>query len=402
MAQEIVFYHSAMTGAPSGTLNAVGALLAVLDGCLVNGFNINTVSTLSQSAGTATATTSGTNGFAVNDWVEISGASPAAYNGRFKVLSKPATNQFTFAIDSGTSSPASGTMSSKYPAAGWTKTAAGTNNAAYQAGAGSLGLWMQVEDNNPYADSNVGTRTRQCQGWTALDTATVLGTQVNIHKATGGWMVIADAKTVYAFFGPLGGTVKSFHFGEFAPFYGADAFSAFHSGGRTILGSNYISDDLTGTIIATDFCASSFPGVSQVGQSAVETGSGLYNLRGISQVGASVTGGAVMMPGSSARFVSAGSYYVWVSQNLSIPSLADSSIPIVPIFNWESAAGVYTLRGRFRGMYWPMGKLGSGFTNGYQRLDSALVDGVTQSVIQMTFALSGLRQLVFQVDGAWS
>ena len=48
MAQEIVFYHSAMQGAASGTLNALGAAIAVLDACLVNGFNVNTIGTLTR------------------------------------------------------------------------------------------------------------------------------------------------------------------------------------------------------------------------------------------------------------------------------------------------------------------------------------------------------------------
>jgi hypothetical protein len=97
-----------------------------------------------------------------------------------------------------------------------------------------------------------------------------------------------------------------------------------------------------------------------------------------------------------------GSSGVRLPQILQVPSLADNSVPISPIFNCEYTSPNLTLRGRFRGMYWPLGKMSSGFTNGFQRLDNALVDGVTQSVVLATFAYGGNSQIVFQVDGAWS
>lgn len=396
MAQEIVFYHSAMQGAPSSTLNAAGAAIAVLDACLVDGFNVNSVSTLTQTGGVATATTSGTNGFAIGDWVEVAGATPTAYNGRVKVTGKPGANQFTYAIDAGTASPASGTMTAKYPGAGWLKTAGGTNIAAYQAGAGSLGLWTQVEDNNPYGDAHAGMRVRLAQGWTALDTATVLGTQVNTHKATGGWMVIADRKTAYCFFGPFGGTVKSFHFGELTPFYVGDAFSAFISSGRNNGPTSFYDEAASSP--GSDYVGSNFPTANG---GSLDPGQSAYHLRGISQVGGSVAASAIMMPGTNHGFGGAG--YAFRAQNLLVPSLADNSLPVSPIFNVENGGGssLLTLRGRLRGMHWPLGRLSSGFVNGHQRLDAAVLDGVSQSALLVQCSLSGTRQLVFQIDGSW-
>lgn len=399
MAQEIVFYHSAMTGAPSSTLNAAGAVITVLDAVLVNGFNVNTVSTLTRSGTTATATTSGTNGFSINDWVLIAGADQSAYNGRVKVTSKPASNQFTFEVAGSPTTPATGTITAKYPGAGWAKTTAGTNNAAYQGG--GLGLWVQVEDNNPYADSHVGVRMRLAQGWTALDTATVIGTQINMHKATGGWMVFADAKTAYIFWGPLGGNVKSCCFGEFAPFYSGDAFSAFISGGRTsdaALRTCY--DDASSA--GSDYLGSQWPAARYVTTALQAAGvDSSSNLRGISQVGASVVSGPLMVPGS---WLGVGNQTCnqFVAQGMFTPSLADNSIPIGPIFNQEFASPNYTLRGRHRGVYWPLGRMSGGFTNGFQRLDNALVDGVTQPLVLITMTQAAVRQLAFQVDGAWS
>src|SRR6266850_6352142 len=49
------------------------------------------ISGISKSVRTATATTTTVHGFAVNDWVHISGASPDGYSGWHKVLSVPLT-----------------------------------------------------------------------------------------------------------------------------------------------------------------------------------------------------------------------------------------------------------------------------------------------------------------------
>lgn len=74
------------------------------------GYHTYTV-TLTSVTTTATATTSvNPHGLKVNDSVTISGATPAAYNGTYTVLTVPAANQFTYAFAGGTS-PATGTIS---------------------------------------------------------------------------------------------------------------------------------------------------------------------------------------------------------------------------------------------------------------------------------------------------
>ena len=402
MAQEIVFYHSAMTGAPSSTLTAAGAFINVLDACLKDGFNSNSISVLTQSAGTATATTSGTNGFNVGEWVEIAGATPSAYNGRVKVLSKPASNQFTFAIASGTSSPASGTMTAKYPGAGWTKSSGGTNIAAYQ-NAGT-GHWMQIEDNNPYADGNLSIRTRMAAGWTSLDSATVqLGNQIKFLKLTGGWIVVADAKTCYVFFGNIAasGTIYSFVFGDIAPTYGADAFHFFsntgEANGLASLGSETVAFVLSAPAARFFPVHSVVSGLSSSAEGAM--------LRGVSQIGSPVPAGRTTMGSSIARFP--GGSACCVPQEYSVPLTGDNSIPVSPMFCSEYSSAAYTLRGRFRGIYWPLGGLTSGFTNSFQRLDSGLIDGVSQPLVLVNFnnfaaPTGATKQVAFQVDGAWS
>jgi hypothetical protein len=71
----------------------------------------NQLVTLAQTAGLATGTVSAGHGWNVGDVVQvsISGATPTAYNG-IKTATITSTTQFTFAIASGTASPATGTI----------------------------------------------------------------------------------------------------------------------------------------------------------------------------------------------------------------------------------------------------------------------------------------------------
>jgi hypothetical protein len=67
---------------------------------------------ITQTSGTATATAAAAHGLAEGDRVLIAGATggTTAYNGQKIVLSTPTSTTFTFAIDSGATSPATGTL----------------------------------------------------------------------------------------------------------------------------------------------------------------------------------------------------------------------------------------------------------------------------------------------------
>lgn len=71
-----------------------------------------TLSSLSQSGGTATATTATAHGYKRNQVVTIAGANQSEYNGSQTILTVPTTTTFTFAVDSGATSPATGTITS--------------------------------------------------------------------------------------------------------------------------------------------------------------------------------------------------------------------------------------------------------------------------------------------------
>ena len=69
------------------------------------------VTSITQSAGTATVTTTAAHGFTTADtiWLTIAGATPAAYNGTF-LCTVTGASTFTYVVPSGTSSPATGTI----------------------------------------------------------------------------------------------------------------------------------------------------------------------------------------------------------------------------------------------------------------------------------------------------
>ena len=71
--------------------------------------NAQNVTSLSQSGGTATATTGGAHGYVSGETVTISGATPAGYNGAFTITVTGAST-FTFACNSSLVSPATGTI----------------------------------------------------------------------------------------------------------------------------------------------------------------------------------------------------------------------------------------------------------------------------------------------------
>ena len=67
------------------------------------------VSTLTQTTGTATCTTGAVHGHTTGDWVYISGANEAGYNGKVQVTVTN-TTVFTYTVDAATATPATGTI----------------------------------------------------------------------------------------------------------------------------------------------------------------------------------------------------------------------------------------------------------------------------------------------------
>lgn len=130
----VKYFNSGMTGAPQVS-NNWGDLIALLDACLVDGFGLLPIDTLSfdQGQGIATATISAGHPYQPHQVVEITGADQPEYNGQFRVIATTSTT-FTFAVTGTPVSPAttSTSLSAKVAPLGWEKPFSATHKAAYR------------------------------------------------------------------------------------------------------------------------------------------------------------------------------------------------------------------------------------------------------------------------------
>ncbi|WP_404992078.1 hypothetical protein [Cupriavidus pauculus] len=128
----VKYFTSGMTGAPQIS-NNWGDLVTMLDACLVNGFALKAIDTLTCANGIVTATITSGHAYQPFQVVQIAGADQPEYNGQFRVLATTATT-LTYAVTGTPVSPATTTtsLSAKVAPLGWEKPFAGTNKAAYR------------------------------------------------------------------------------------------------------------------------------------------------------------------------------------------------------------------------------------------------------------------------------
>lgn len=165
MAFPVKWYSNAMQGAPSLGDTSAGALAALLKAVLVTGFGTLTLNSLVWDAteGAAKATIAGGHAYLQDSVIEVSGASPAAYNGEHRVK-KVSSTEVWFELDGGNpGSAGSGTMSMKVAPLGWTQT--------HESGDGMVAIYRPT---NVSESGNVSLRIDNTafSGWTG---ATYLG-----------------------------------------------------------------------------------------------------------------------------------------------------------------------------------------------------------------------------------
>ena len=101
MSNKVKWMHNAFAGAPVLT-NNWGSLTALLDACLVTGFNLKTVTALSRTGDMATATIGTGHGFVVDQVVLVEGCDQPSYNGEFTVTAITSTTViFRLNVDGG-------------------------------------------------------------------------------------------------------------------------------------------------------------------------------------------------------------------------------------------------------------------------------------------------------------
>ncbi|MGF6348976.1 hypothetical protein [Variovorax sp. W2I14] len=222
----VKYFSSQMSGAPvlSGT---AGSIIALLDACLKDGFDIKTLASLTVAGGVATATYTGSHSAVVESVVQIAGVTGEldVLNGEQKITAKPGAGSVRFA----TSAPdgtAAGTVTMKMAPLGWLKPFSGPNLGAYKSGdPASTGMFLRVDDTNAATTRVVGyeSMTDISSGVGAFPRNEVVvnggawGKSPVANSNPVGWVLIGDGRMFYlhisAYMGSAVGTYDRYTVG---------------------------------------------------------------------------------------------------------------------------------------------------------------------------------------------
>lgn len=261
----LTIYRSDDSGAP--TVNGtVGSLLTLLDACLLNGYTAS-VTSITRSGSVATVIVPVHHHLQTGQSVTIAGANESDYNGTFAVTVIDVVT-FTYAVPGAPSTPATGTITWKKLAAGWTKPLTGTNKAAYLQGSGSNSNYLRIDDNGPGAGGAREARITGYETMSDVDTGThpyPMASQglgggtvaawsfrksTTLDATARDWVVAADARTVYVFIKAdvavnVAGLYGAMVFGEFYSLMAGDAY-------RQFIGSRASENSAVGTTDVLD------------------------------------------------------------------------------------------------------------------------------------------------------
>lgn len=215
----------------------------LLKACLVDGYGSVAVSSLTRSGSVVTVTTSAPHGFSmlgstsggasVGPVAQISGANEADYNGRWRVTGVISTTVFTFNIGAATpASPATGSITARRAAAGWTEEFTNTNRSVFRTPFGTNRFYLRVDDNTPSGGDARNTAMRGYETMIDVDNGSGLFPKA-VQEATGlaipksetanatvrSWTILADEGAVYILVngdGDANGSHAVAYFGDLA------------------------------------------------------------------------------------------------------------------------------------------------------------------------------------------
>lgn len=192
MGTKTKFFSSLMTGAPALSGSA-GALIAILDAVLVNGWGSANVQSLVVAGEVATMTFAAAHPYLDDTVALIAGATPVGLNGEKRVTVTGA-NTVTFPAPGTADGAATGAITSKIASAGWTKLYTGANLAVYKPSAPeATGCVLRVDD--------TGTTTARVRGYeTMTDVNTGSGPFPTVAQiaASGLWWSKSNAASAAA------------------------------------------------------------------------------------------------------------------------------------------------------------------------------------------------------------
>ncbi len=385
----IKYFQSNQTGAPqlSGQANT---LAAVLNACLLNGFNLRTLTTITRDGTVATAVADAGHGFRENDIVLTGGSSEPAYNGE-KRIRNVTTTTFQFDVTGNPVTPAPGTLTAKIAPLDWESPFTGTNKAVYRSkDVTSNRLFLRIDETPLAGDVNYGrgTRTAIVQMWEVLndiDTGTgkseTLWRKAQNESTTARpWVLVGDSKRFWlavAWSESYANRYVPYFFGDIPSFKAGDAY------GTVIAGySDFTFNSNDPQILELlDF-------VHGVGTAVGNTG--IYLARGYSQLG-----GRINALWVSAPAVNGGTGMGWT--NLPYPNPADNGIYVMPLMVQEQTGP--SLRGRLPGLLCPLHPISAPEPWLY---DGFVIDGTVRKLLVISGAyVSGSSKFAFDLSGPW-
>lgn len=375
---DVKWFTSDMLGAPalSGT---AGALIAVLDACLVNGFGSVTLTSLTVSDGVATAIKSG-HGFPDHAVVLINESTPSGLNGEKRITQIDA-NTFTFDATGISDQTATGTITAKIAPLGFSKAYSGTNKAVYRGEdiAGNR-LYLRVADEG--AGAATYSRVRGYESMSDVDTGT--GPFPTDAQISGGlyWGKSTTANS----------TARSWRlFGDSQGFYYfSDSSGAGQWAGGTWIGinSDHVGDEFATLIIGGD--SSGVANACLIANMSNRVGH--YMPRTYTQLGT-----AIQVIKITNQIVSSYSG----AAGLPYPSPGTGKLYCAPIdiFEGTSSAAVTALRGSFPGVYAIL-HVGSQVTDGEQHVGLSGLDDRVMMMQRIYYAGYSLAVLI-DITGTW-
>jgi len=383
----IHYFQSTQTGAPQ--LNGLPSLISVLSACLVNGFNLRTLTSITRNGTIGTVSADAGHGFRDNDVVWIAGANQSAYNGA-KRIRAVSTNSFQFDVTGDPQTPASGTLSAKLAPLDWELVFSAASKAVYRSkDLTSSKLLLRIDETPLAGDVNYGRGTTSCvaQMWevlTDIDNGSgksgCYWRKSSLQTAdTRPWILVGDSKRFWfcvAWGGGYPNRYVPYFFGDFSSFKPGDTYRCLLSGIHE-LGYSYQDPAYTQWLDS----------VFSVGQAVGETGIRLP--RDYSLLGGTTNAAYVCGVGSGGVGMGA--------TGLVYPNPADNGIYVMPLLIQERVGP--SLRGRLPGLLTPLHSIAApaptilpGFVlDGSPR--DLLIVGATQG--------SGAGRLAFDLTGPW-
>lgn len=327
-------FYGSETGLGQST-GVAGALIALLDKILVNGFNSQSLTSITRSGATATVGKTA-HGFRSGQTVNQSGWDQAEYNGNFVIFNVTA-NTYDITVTGTPTTPGTGTATGKVAAVGWTKPYNGTNKAVYRPSAGNQ-FYLRIDDAGTTQARSVGyeAMTDVDTGTNAFPTAVQFAGGLYWPKSgtanatVRDYVVIADEKRFYWIVDQASdswNTAQGAFFGDIKTYKAGDTYHTLIIAQPTATVSN--SSNLYNT--ATN------PATAQ---------SGHYMARAFSQIGGSVACGKIIDYCKANQTTAIG------SGGASYPDPVSGSLNVCPVFVHESS--VNGIRGELPGVLAPL------------------------------------------------